>query len=62
MLDWKLTGEVRIVDMGNGFNFVKFTNVIDCNNDLEGQPWFVGGQICSLKRGKQNFDLHSVLL
>lgn len=28
--DWKLTGEVNILDMGNGFSSVKFTNALDC--------------------------------
>lgn len=64
---WKLSGEVSMVDMGNGFTLLKFTNAIDCNSVLDGQPWFMGGQIYSLQRWKPNFDpvkesLLSVLL
>lgn len=44
MIYWKIVGEANIVDMGNGFSLVKFTNAMDCNKVLEGQPWFVGGQ------------------
>lgn len=29
--DWLLTGEVRYVDMGNGFTLIKFSNEMDCN-------------------------------
>lgn len=34
--DCKVTGEVNVVDMGNGFTFVKFTNSIDCTRFLKG--------------------------
>lgn len=54
---WKLSREVSIVDMGNRFTLVKFTNSIECNNVLDGQPWFVGEQFYSLQRRKPNFDM-----
>lgn len=64
---WQIKSEVSIVDMGNGFTLVKFSNAVDCNKVFEGQPWFVEGQIYSSQRWKPNFDpvkenLHSVLL
>lgn len=46
---WQPKSEMSIVDMGNIFALVKFSNAIDCNNVFEGQPWFVGGQIYSLQ-------------
>lgn len=45
-----------IVDMGNGFSLIKLSNVIDRNKVLQGQPWFVGGQIYYLQAWKTNFD------
>lgn len=53
--------------MGNGFSLVKFTNNLDRNKVLDGQPWFVRGKIYSLQCWKQHFDpakenLYSVLL
>lgn len=49
----KFAREGSMVDMGNGFTLVKFTNY--CSRILEGQPWFVGGQIYSLQHWKPNF-------
>lgn len=56
-----------MVDTGNEFGLIKYTNTIDCIRVLEGQPWFVGGQSYSVRRWTQNFDpvkesLSSVLL
>lgn len=39
-VDWQITGEVSIVDMGNGFSLLKFTNAKYCNRVHEGQPGF----------------------
>lgn len=41
--DWLLIGEVRYVDMGNGFILIKFSNEMNCNYTFIGQPWFVQG-------------------
>lgn len=48
--EWKVTGEVNFMDMGNGFNLVMFSNEMDCITIFEGQPWFVGVQLFSLQR------------
>lgn len=42
--DWMSTGEVKYVDMGNGFILIKFANEMDCNHVFFGQPWFVQRQ------------------
>lgn len=55
-LEWKVAGEVNIMDIGNGFTLIKFSNEIDCNNFFEGQPRFVSRQVCSLQRWKKVFD------
>lgn len=57
-LEWKVSGEVSFVDMGNGFTLVKFSNEVDCNRVYEGQSWLVGGQVFSLRRWKK--ELHPV--
>lgn len=48
LLEWKPSGDVSIVDMGNGFRVIKFSSVMDRNKVLYGQPWFVRGQIYCL--------------
>lgn len=39
--------------MGNGFRLVKLSNFMDRNKVLQGQPWFVEGQIYVLKNRKK---------
>lgn len=30
IIEWKISSELSIIDMGNGFSLVKFTKAIDC--------------------------------
>lgn len=39
--DWVPRGEIKYVDMGNGFMLIKFANEMDCNHVFFYQPWFV---------------------
>lgn len=39
---WNLNG---MVDIGNRFYLIKFSNIMDRNSVLHGQPWFVGSNI-----------------
>lgn len=39
---WNPNGDVDMVDIGNGFYLIKFSNVMDRNSVLHGQTWFVG--------------------
>lgn len=36
--DWMPRGEVKFVDMGNGFILIKFANEMDSNHVFFGQP------------------------
>lgn len=54
-VEWKPSGDFNIVDLGNGFSPVKFANAMDRNRILQGQPWFVGGQIYYLQPWKRHF-------
>lgn len=42
--EWKVVGDVSIVDMRNGYNLIKFTNPMACVRIFERQPWFISGQ------------------
>lgn len=48
LTEWKPTSDVNLLDMANGFHLIKFSNVLDRNAVLHGQPWFVGVQIFCL--------------
>lgn len=50
---WQVIGEVSFNDMGSGFCLVKFTNEVDRNRVFDGQPWFVGDQVYSLRNWKK---------
>lgn len=50
------SGEVKYVDMGNDFIFLKFANEVDCNHVFFYQPWFVQAQILNLQRWRRGFD------
>lgn len=54
--EWNPNGEMDMVDIGNSFYLIKFSNVIDRNVVLHSQPWFVGGQIFCLQVWRKNFD------
>lgn len=54
--EWKPSRDISIVDMSNGFSLVKFANAMDRNRVLQGQPWFIGGQIFCLQKWRKNFD------
>lgn len=47
IIEWNLTDEANIVDMGNDFSLGKFPNSLGYDEVLEGYHWFVGGQIYS---------------
>lgn len=42
LTEWNPNGDVDMVDIGNGFYLIKFSNVMDRNSVLHGQTWFVG--------------------
>lgn len=42
LTEWNPHGDVDMVDIGNGFYLIKFSNVMDRNSVLHGQTWFVG--------------------
>lgn len=50
---WELSDEATIIDMGDDFTLVKFSNVMNCNKVLQDQPWFWGGQIYCLQIWKK---------
>lgn len=54
--DWMPTGEVKFVDMGNGFILVKFANEMDYNHVFFDQPWSFQRQIFNLQRWRRDFD------
>lgn len=54
--DWSPSGEIKYVDMGNGFILIKFANEMDCNRAFFYQPWFVQGQIFNLQCWRRDFD------
>lgn len=49
--EWELSGEATAVDMGNSFSLIKF---LGSNKVLQGEPWFVRGQLYCLQRWKNN--------
>lgn len=64
---WELSDEATIIDMGDDFTLVKFSNVMNCNKVLQDQPWFWGGQIYCLQIWKKKISpikekLQTVLL
>lgn len=54
--DWASSGEVRYVDMRNGFILIKFMNEMDCNHVFFDQSCFVQGQIFNLQLWRRDFD------
>lgn len=56
LTEWKPSGDVNLVDMGNDFYLIRFSNVSDCNIVLHGQPWFVEARFCAFKFEKKKFD------
>lgn len=42
------SGEIKYMDMGNGFSLIKFANEMDCNHAFFDQLWFVQEQIVNL--------------
>lgn len=54
LTEWKPSGDVNLVDMGNDFYLIRFSNVSDCNIVLHGQPWFVEARFCAFKFEKKN--------
>lgn len=56
LTEWNPNGEVYMVDIRYSFYLIKFSNAIDRNAILHGQPWFVGGQVFCLQVWRKNFD------
>lgn len=54
---WKLSEDIRLMDLGNGVYLIRFQNQQNYYRILQEGPWFIGQHFLTIRNGNQNFPL-----